>query len=126
MKFKYRLAYFLFGLMIGIMFLFFFLGNKKAEFCYLPNCRVLKNIRSKNMTISAEAQKELDSKWVTLDDVRNVMQDGDVDFSRSKAKYEGGTIYLVEGYTAGGEPVAVTMVNYENKALLKDIKKGTK
>jgi hypothetical protein len=123
MKFKYRLAYYLFGMLIGVMFLMFFLGNKKAEFCYLPNCRVLKNIRSKNMTISAEAQKKLDEKWITLDDIRNAVQDGEVVFSRSKEKYKGGTVYVIESETAKGEPVEVIMVNYESKVLLKDVKK---
>ncbi|MBY8961975.1 DUF4258 domain-containing protein [Flavobacterium sp. D11R37] len=123
MKFKFRLAYYLFGLLIGVMFLMFFLANKKAEFCYLPNCRVLKNIRSKNMIISPEAQKALDEKWVTLDDIRNSVQDGDVDFSKSKEKYKGGTIYVIESKTAKAEPIEVVMVNYENKVLLKEVKK---
>ncbi|KAF2518734.1 DUF4258 domain-containing protein [Flavobacterium salilacus subsp. salilacus] len=123
MNFKYRLAYFLFGLMIGVMFLMFFLGNKKTEFCYLPNCRVLKNIRSKGMTISPEAQKKLDEKWITMDDIKSCTEDGDVDFSRSKEKYKGGTIYIVEGENTKGEPIEVEFVNYENKVLLKDVKK---
>ena len=123
MKFKYRLAYFLFGTLIGVMFLMFFMDNKKAEFCYLPNCRVLKNIRSKGMVISPEAQKKLDEKWVTMDDVKACTQDGDVIFSRSKEKYKGGTTYIVEGENTKGEPIEIEFVNYENKVLLKDVKK---
>ncbi len=123
MKFKYRLAYFLFGALIGVMFLMFFLNNKKTEFCYLPNCRVLKNIRSKGMTISPEAQKKLNKKWITMDDIKACTEDGDVIFSRSKEKYKGGTTYIVEGESTKGEPIEVEFVNYDNKVLLKDVKK---
>ena len=101
----------------------FFLNNKKAEFCYLPNCRVLKNIRSKGMTISPEAQKKLDAKWITMDDIKTCTEDGEVIFSRSKEKYKGGTTYIVEGESAKGEPIEVEFVNYETKVLLKDMKK---
>ncbi|QYJ67895.1 DUF4258 domain-containing protein [Flavobacterium litorale] len=123
MKFKYRLAYFLFGALIGIIFLMFFLNNKKADFCYLPNCRVLKNIRSKAMVISPTAQQKLDAKWVTMEDVKTCTEDGDVDFSRSKEKYKGGTTYIIEGKSTKDELIEVEMVNYDNKVLLKDIKK---
>ncbi|OIQ16962.1 MAG: hypothetical protein BM557_09465 [Flavobacterium sp. MedPE-SWcel] len=123
MKFKHRLAYYLFGAMIGVMFLIFFLNNKKADFCYLPNCRVLKNIRSKAMVISPEAQQKLDEKWITMDDIKACTEGGDVDFSRSKEKYKGGTIYVIEGESTKGESIEVEMVNYDNKVLFKDVKK---
>ncbi|AXG74552.1 DUF4258 domain-containing protein [Flavobacterium arcticum] len=123
MKFKYRLAYYLFGAVIGVMFLIFFLDNKKAEFCYLPNCRVLKNIRSKGMTISPEAQKKLNERWVTIDDVKACTENGDVIFSKSKDKYKGGTIYIIEGKSTKNELIEVEVVNYDNKVLLKDINK---
>ena len=50
--------------------------TKKAEasgvdFCYLPNCRVLKELRSKPFKMADEANKKLDEKWVTLEDIKN-------------------------------------------------------
>lgn len=123
MKFGVRLAYFLFGGLLGVLILVFFLQNKKADFCYLPNCRVLKNIRSKKMTISPEAQQKLDESWVNLDDIRNCTKDGDVDFSRSKEKYKGGTTYIIEGENINGEAIEIEMVNFDNKVLLKSVKK---
>jgi hypothetical protein len=123
MKFTHRLAYYLFGALIGCMFLVFFLKNKKAEFCYMPNCRVLKTLRSKGMEISPEAKTKLAEKWVTIEDIKNCTTDGNVNFSDSNKPYKGGKLYVVEGETVKGEPIVVEMVNYDNKVLLKDIKK---
>ena len=123
MKFKHRLAYFLFGGLIGVMFLFFFLGKKDAEFCYMPNCRVLKNLRTKAMVISPEAKAKLNEKWVTMDDIKKCTEYGDVDFSRSNKPHEGGKLYVIEGRNLNNEPIEVEMINFEDKVLLKDIKK---
>ena len=54
MAFLRRLGWYLVGLSIGIVFLVFFLKKKSGEegidFCYFPNCRVLKDMRSKPLT----------------------------------------------------------------------------
>ena len=64
MKFKFRLAYYLFGLLLGLFFVIYFLGAKAesrgVEFCYLPNCRVLKDIRSKSFEYAPEAKATLE------------------------------------------------------------------
>ena len=123
MKFKHRLAYYIFGLALGGFLVAFIFQGRGQDFCYLPNCRVLKDLRAKGLVISPEAQQKLDKKWVTLDDVRKCTEFGDVDFSKSKTKYKGGTVYVIEGKNTKNEPIVVEMVNYSNRALLKDIKK---
>jgi hypothetical protein len=124
MKFTHRLAYYLFGFLIGGMFLFFVFANKRTEFCYLPNCRVLKDLRAKAMVISPEAETKLAQKWVTMEDIKKCTEYGDVDFSRSNKKFEGGgKLYVVEGKNTNNEPIEVEMVSFENRVLLKDIKK---
>lgn len=99
----------------------FFLKNKRTEFCYLPNCRVLKNLRSKPLLISAEAEKKLAEKWVTMEDIKHCTENGDVDFSKSNTSYKGGKLYTIEGKNAKGEPIVIEMVNFDERALLKDV-----
>jgi hypothetical protein len=64
MKFSQRLAYYLFGLLIGCIFLLYFFGEKKTEFCYLPNCRVLKELRTKPMAYSHKVDSILQQNWI--------------------------------------------------------------
>lgn len=124
MQFKYRLAYYLLGFLIGGIFLMFIFQNKRAEFCYMPNCRVLKNMKSKGLVVSKEAKKKLDEKWVTMEDLHNSLENGDVDFSKSNKPHKGGKLYVVETVTAKGEPVIIEMINGSEATTVKDIKKG--
>lgn len=124
MQFKYRLAYYLFGFLIGGFLMYYIFNAKGADFCYLPNCRVLKNIRSKGLTISKEAQKTLKENWVNQNDVNNTLLYGDVNFSESKKPVPGGgKLYVIEGKTTKNQPINIEVVNYDDKAVLRDVKK---
>ena len=127
MKFKFRLAYHLFGLFLGAIFVIWFLKakatDKGVEFCYLPNCRVLKDLRSKSIDIDTLAKKSLTEKWVTIEDIKQSLRFGDVDFEKSNKPYRKGKIYIIEGKTSRNEDITITMVNYTNKVLLEKIEK---
>ncbi|VXB90838.1 conserved hypothetical protein [Flavobacterium sp. 9AF] len=127
MRLKYKLAYYLFGLLLGVFFVIKFLGAKAeakgVEFCYLPNCRVLKDLRSKPLEISSDAKTILAQEWINLDDVKATLKYGDVDFSKSNKPYKNGKMYLVEGKTTHNEEINITMVNYPSKVVLEKIEK---
>lgn len=127
MKFVHRLGYYLVGLLVGVLFLFFFFKNKRTEFCYMPNCRVLKNIRSKPLTFSKEVKAKFDAKTFVLEDVKHCTENGNVDFGKSNKPYDGGgKLYVIEGQSTKGEDIVVEVANFEEKALLVDIKKAEK
>jgi hypothetical protein len=124
MKFVHRFAYYLLGVVIGGIFLIFIFKEKRTEFCYLPNCRVLKDIRTKGLGIAPEAKTTLEEKWVTLDDIKNSLKYGDVDFSKSnKPNPGGGKLYVIEGKTVKDQPIVIEVINYSDKAILKAVKK---
>ncbi len=127
MKFTHRLAYYLFGFMIGGLFLKFVLdytGGKGMDFCYLPNARVLKNIRNKPFDYSEIAKQKLDQKIITLEDVKYILTEGDVDFELSKKPLQGGKLYVVNGETRKHVSITLEVINKEEKAILKDIIKN--
>lgn len=123
MKFTQRLAYYLFGLLIGAMFLVFFFGQKKTSFCYFPNCRVLKDLRNKPLLYSNTAEQKLAEDWVNIEDIRNCLTNGKVVFSESGEKVEKGKLYVIKGKNVNNEPITVQMVNYDERVLLYDVKK---
>ena len=124
MKLKHRLAYYLFGLTMGGFLVVFIFNKRGQDFCYLPNCRVLKDLRTKGLIMSEEAQAKLDAVWVTKEDLQKSLEYGDVDFSQSNKPAEGGgKLYVVEGRTAKDEAIILEVVNYTDKAVLRDIKK---
>jgi hypothetical protein len=127
MKLYQRFAYYLLGLLLGGIFVFYFLTAKASSrgvsFCYLPNCRVLKDIRSKPFYYSDVATQKLSEKWVDTSDVRKTLTHGDVDFGLSNVPEKGGKLYIVYGKNAQNEDITVEVINYTDKVLLKDIKK---
>lgn len=127
MKFKFRFAYYLFGLLLGVFFVIWFLGakaeSKGVAFCYLPNCRVLQDLRKKPMDVTPEAQNILNESWVNLNDIKNTLQYGDVDFSKSNKAFKKGKVYVIEGKTIHNEEITITMVNYTDKVVLENIEK---
>ncbi len=127
MKFQFRLAYYLLGLMLGIFFVVYFLGakadSKGVEFCYLPNCRALQDMRSKSFHYSDAAKNTLNEGWITIDDVKASMKYGDIDFSKSNIPSKNGKIYVIEGKTAQNEAIILTVANSTTKATLESIEK---
>jgi len=125
MNFINRLAYYLLGILIGILFLIFFFKGKFAgkdmSFCYLPNCRVLKDLRSKPFYYSDLASQKIKQGLLDTIDLQKIFRYGDVDFSKSNIPMEEGKYYLIKGKNDKQEIIFVEVINYENKAVLKDI-----
>lgn len=124
MKFSQRLAYYLFGFLIGGLFLFYFFGEKKTEFCYMPNCRVLKDLRSKPVTYSSNVKETFKEGWVSDADIKKSLQYGDVDFSKSNIDFEKGKLYVIKGRNAANENITIEMINYSDKVKLNAITKS--
>ncbi len=124
MNFTHRLAYYLLGLLIGGLFLKFILdytGGKGLDFAYMPNARVLKNIRNKSFIYNEIAVIKMGQKHIDSTDIKEILTNGDVDFSISNKPFEGGKVYVVEGITKKNVTVKLQVINYENKAILNDI-----
>lgn len=121
MKFSQRLAYYLLGLFIGGLFVYIFLDAKDTQFCYLPNCRVLKDLRSKPLTISDKAQIKFDEALINMNDVKMCLTYGDVDFDKSNVKEGNGKLYVIEGQNSKKEPITVEMINFSEKVTIKDV-----
>lgn len=123
MKFSQRLAYYLLGLLIGSTIVFYFLGAKGSEFCYLPNCRVLKDLRSKPIIVSDEAQIKFDQALIDMDDIKMCLTYGDVDFSRSNVEEQNGKLYVIKGQNENKQAVTLEIINYSERIMIKDVYK---
>jgi hypothetical protein len=124
MKFYARFAYYIFGFAIGIFFVSMIWSQKGVSCNYLPNARVLNDIRQKPFYYSAQADSAFAQGWINKDDIKIVLTNGDVDFSRSNKPVPGGKLYVIKGETAKKEFVVLEVVNAEDKALLRKVGKS--
>jgi hypothetical protein len=92
MPFIKRLGYYLAGLSVGIIFLAIFLKNKTeetgTEFCYLPNCRVLKQLRSQSLSYSDDLAEMMAKGQLDSTDIAYFLEGGDIDFKNSDTRSE--------------------------------------
>lgn len=126
MNFKQRFAYYLIGLLIGGFGVFYFLSAKAesrgVSFCYLPNCRVLKDIRTKPFHYSDDVSAQLANQTIDTTDIKNTLTYGDVDFSRSNVKEGAAKRYIIKGKKQNQDLIELEVLNYPDKAILVSIK----
>ncbi|AXG71202.1 hypothetical protein KORDIASMS9_03458 [Kordia sp. SMS9] len=120
-----RFGFYFAGLAIGLILFAFLVKGRgvTCEFDYLPNARTLKNIRVKERRFSPEIRQLMDNRQIDTTEISNILKDGDVDFSRSKAKVDADTckVYIIEG-TLRNKDIELTVHNCDSTALIKTIK----
>jgi len=120
MGFLKRLGWYLVGLSIGMLFLVFFLKKKSGEggfeICYFPNCRVLKDMRSKTLTFG----ENLPEQYRDTSLIMTFLTNGDVDFGKSDTKSEPCKVYFVS-YENNGKELELQVKNCKEQVIVEDI-----
>ena len=107
MSFLKRLYYFLTGLIIGIVFLFFILNGKRTSCNYGPSARVIDNIISKKLVQKNKSDSISDDK------LYNLISKGRVRFNKSEIRNKPCAIYYVES-----DDLSFLIENCEDQALV--------
>lgn len=117
-----RIGFYLGGLAIGMVIFAFLIRGRgvKCEFNYLPNARTLSNIRMKERHFSPEIRQLIDNKEIDTTEISNILQYGDVDFSRSNIKVDTCKLYVIEGMLRNRE-IELTVINCDSTAQIQKI-----
>jgi len=94
---KRRFALYGFGFAIGIVLVFFFLGGKNASCNWMPNDRMLKIIRGKQINYSDNVLNQISNATIDSLDINLILENGDIDFSKSQTKNNPCRKYLING-----------------------------
>jgi len=103
MELKYRFMYYGFGFTMGIILLLFFLNGKNASCNFFPNERVLHMLNKKQRIYSDEVLQLMNSKKIDSTAIAILLENGDVDFSKSKPRQEPCRYYWIDGYIKKSE-----------------------
>lgn len=122
-----RFGFYLFGVCLGLIFVAYFFKEKRAEFCYLPNCRTLKTIRTQDtLAYSPKIQYLIDNKSIVKENIDSILTYGEVDFTKSKidrsdvTPTESCNTYYINGYI-NNEPVELVVYNCKFSAEVKGL-----
>ena len=88
-----RLKYYGIGFGIGLFFLFFFFENRGCS--WLPSNRVKNSILDRLLVVSDETHSTLQTKGLSVNDIVEALNDGEVNFGASDKDSEP-KIYIVE------------------------------
>ena len=123
MKFYQRFAYYLVGFVIGMFFVAIVLSGKDTRCNYFPNARVLNDIRNKPFNYDSIALVQMKQEVIDTSDLKNILTKGDVDFDKSNIPMKGGKLYIITGKTKTNRELTLEIINYSDKAVLKNISK---
>jgi len=107
MAFIKRLGYYLVGLSIGMVFLTFILKKKGTEICYFPNCRVLKELRSKPISYSEAVEQQLLENKIDSVALSVFLTYGEINFGKSDTKVKDCKSYYIDGELNNTETVLI-------------------
>ena len=97
MKLIHRIAYYGFGLLLGSIVVYFIWGKKNVTFNYLPNARVLKEIRKDIPQYSIQANENMLSSNIDTIEVNMILKYGDIDFKKSLPREKPCKTYYIDG-----------------------------
>ena len=124
MAFLKRLGFYLAGLSLGLIFLAFFLKKKSEEtgvsFCYLPNCRVLKDLRTKTYEFSPDLQQRIQSNQLDTTGLGLLFTEGSINFDESNPRNKPCGEYKLEG-TINQQEVSILLKSCKDKVLIEAI-----
>ncbi|HRD54661.1 MAG TPA: hypothetical protein PKY96_18640 [Flavobacteriales bacterium] len=84
MDLQRRLTLYLFGLIIGGGAAYFFYGERLTSGAWMPEAKLKQRLRSTLLKATPAAQRELDARSITLDELRQRMDSARIDFSASQ------------------------------------------
>jgi len=92
-----RIGYFLVGVSISSVGVYFFWQKKNATFDYGMDARTLKTIRIKERHFSEDAKKVMPQSNIDTLKISKILYNGDVDFSQSKPRQKPCAEYYITG-----------------------------
>jgi hypothetical protein len=92
-----RIGYYLVGLSLGSIAVYFFWQKKQATFDYGMDARTLKTIRIRKRVFSNEAKNAMLKYNIDTTKISTILYVGDVDFGKSKARQKPCPEYYISG-----------------------------
>ena len=92
-----RIGYYLVGLSLGCIAVYFFWQKKKATFDYGMDARTLKTIRLKKRLFSDDAKNAMHKFDIDTLKIATILYTGDVDFGKSNPRQKPCAEYYITG-----------------------------
>lgn len=96
MSTRKRVAFFVIGLFIGIIFVKIIFDKKDVTFDYLPNDRVLKTLRTKQRLFDQKALSFFQQQGIDTSRIDHFLKESDVNFEKSRQREKPCNYYFLD------------------------------
>jgi len=97
MEFAKRVIWYLFGALIGVIFVYSWFGNRTDISCnYFPDARVKGDIHKKIINYNNQTLTMLSNIGLDSSNISKLLIDGDVVFSKSNTRLDSCKTYFIE------------------------------
>ena len=119
MEFAKRIIWYLFGTLIGVIFVYSWFGSRTDISCnYFPDARVKGDIQKKHINYNISTLELLSKINIDSMAILKLLKDGDVIFSRSNTKLDSCKTYYIENHNIGA-----TFENCDSIVNILDVKR---
>ena len=115
-----RIGYYLVGLSLGSIAVYFFWQKKNATFDYWMDARTLKTIRIRERLFSDDAKNAMHKFNIDTLKISTILKSGDVDFGKSKPRQKPCAEYFITG-TKELEKVSLWVKRCDSTATIEKI-----
>jgi len=98
MNLRRRFGLYGIGFAAGIAIVMFVLNGKNASCNYMPNARMLEILRNKERIYSDKVLQIMALEKIDTAAIVNMLNNGEIDFSKSKVRQEPCRFYWVDGF----------------------------
>lgn len=123
MKFWRKLLYYLLGVGLGLIMVYFFFGDRDIGCSYFPNDRVLSDLRKKDVVIGESVDWLNDAETTDSALIDDILLMGDVDFEKSITRNaDSCNIYWIDYADEVRGSFSSTWVNCDSVVYLVELK----
>lgn len=99
MSFSRRIKLFLFGIVLGLIFVYFslFKGRDRDLLGWLPQERVLQKLKESELIYTDRSFCIMDCNDISQEEIEKIILAGEVNFGKSKEKDSSCPVYALEG-----------------------------
>ena len=116
MKISQRITLYGFGFLIGCTMIYFTLIRGKNRSYWLPENRVKELIKKSKMIYSPLAKCEMECRSINEKEIKNILENGDVNFKESNTRGTPHPSYIMEGTTSENKKVRIITNTYDSIA----------
>lgn len=108
-EFFRRLKFYAFGFLLGLILVVFLFKDRTV--CKMPGSLKIEEIQKQQIEYSKHASCRMECRQITADNIKEIIQEGKINYSKSNAQDVPCPTYAVEGFSKDGKHLRIVVAD---------------